>query len=71
MGLGNKAAAAPEVPEALMDQLSEAGGRLVIPIGEQLVWQELQLVVRQKNNYETTSYDSVVFVPMLHGKESK
>jgi len=62
-------AAAEEVPKTLMEQMNKKGGRMVIPVGEQQRWQELQLVIRNDSHYEVTTYDSVVFVPMLHGKK--
>lgn len=64
-------AAATEVPDALLAQLSEKGGRMIIPIGEQLMWQRLQLIVRHQDQYETILYNSVVFVPMLHGRKKR
>ncbi len=61
-------AAAQEVPQNLLEQLSEVGGRMVIPIGQSATWQALQLITRQKDTYETQSLDAVTFVPMLPGK---
>jgi protein-L-isoaspartate(D-aspartate) O-methyltransferase len=57
-------AAAPRVPQALLDQLS-AGGRLVIPVGSRHN-QVLQVWQRQEDN-QFTSEDiiPVAFVPLL------
>jgi protein-L-isoaspartate(D-aspartate) O-methyltransferase len=60
------AAAAPSVPQPLLDQLRE-GGRLVIPVGSSVA-QELQLV-RKMGGAATTMYlDGVRFVPLI-GRE--
>jgi protein-L-isoaspartate(D-aspartate) O-methyltransferase len=62
------AAASPEVPKPLLEQLAE-GGRLVIPIGDREK-QALHLVTRRDaDNYETTSLGDVRFVPLIgeHG----
>ncbi|RUO22500.1 protein-L-isoaspartate O-methyltransferase [Aliidiomarina iranensis] len=58
-------AAAAHVPEALITQLSEDGGRLVIPVGEQN--QELLLVERQGDEFKQKSEGAVRFVPLLKG----
>ncbi|MBP2647857.1 MAG: Protein-L-isoaspartate O-methyltransferase [Gemmatimonadetes bacterium] len=62
------AAASPEVPKPLLEQLA-VGGRLVIPIGDREK-QALHLVTRRDaDNYETTSLGDVRFVPLIgeHG----
>ncbi len=59
------AAAASELPEALLAQLAP-GGRLVIPIGPP-GRQELMLVVRQADHFEQRSLGAVSFVPLVHG----
>ena len=59
-------AATPEVPEKLPLQL-KTGGRLVVPIGNNLS-QVMTLVVRRgENDFEYSSHGSFVFVPMLKG----
>jgi protein-L-isoaspartate(D-aspartate) O-methyltransferase len=59
------AAAAPEVPQALLEQLC-IGGRLVIPIGEK--HQVLQVIDRlSAQDYEMISLDAVRFVPLVDG----
>ncbi len=60
-------AGAPEVPEALRAQLSEDGGRLVIPVGDRMV-QELVRVTRTGDECETEEILACRFVPLL-GKE--
>ena len=55
-------AAAPSVPRALLEQLSD-GGRLVIPVGG-VDSQNLQLWTRHGEIYETQSFFAVSFVPL-------
>jgi protein-L-isoaspartate(D-aspartate) O-methyltransferase len=54
-------AASPEVPEPLTSQL-KAGGRLIIPVGEDL--QELLLVTKTKEGLREEKISPVRFVPM-------
>lgn len=56
-------AAAPVVPASLPGQLAE-GGRLVVPIGPPKR-QELTLVTRHGNDFETRDCGACVFVPLL------
>ncbi len=56
-------AAAPCVPQVLVDQLAE-GGRLLVPVGS-LQQQELMLVLRQKGQVFTRQLDACQFVPLL------
>ncbi len=59
------AAAAEEVPQALIDQLAE-GGRLVIPVGGR--WsQALQALRKVGGRLETDELCRCVFVPLVHG----
>lgn len=58
------AATAPSIPEPLKQQL-KAGGRMVIPVGED--YQELYLVTR-KNGFSVERKMGVIFVPLI-GKE--
>ena len=60
-------AASEQIPQALLDQLSPQGGRLVIPLGGSNL-QRLTLVTRRGNSYEQESLDPVVFVPLLSGQ---
>ncbi len=60
-------AAAPYIPEALIKQL-KPGGRLVIPVGDDL--QEMRLIVKDNDGQiSETSHGTFVFVPMLQNKE--
>jgi protein-L-isoaspartate(D-aspartate) O-methyltransferase len=61
------AAASPEVPPPLLDQLA-AGGRLVIPIGTR-ERQELMLFTRRDDGFDAVSLGDARFVPLIgeHG----
>lgn len=60
------AAAAPEVPLPLINQLAD-GGRLVMPVGPRAA-QELWLLTRRGDEIERRSLGSVRFVPLVgHG----
>jgi protein-L-isoaspartate(D-aspartate) O-methyltransferase len=57
------AAAAPSVPQLLVDQLAD-GGRLVLPVGPR--WeQELVLVERRGTEVRRTDHGGCVFVPLI------
>jgi protein-L-isoaspartate(D-aspartate) O-methyltransferase len=59
------AAAAEEVPPALVEQLKE-GGRLVIPVGGR--WgQSLQASRKRGGKLESTELCGVIFVPLVYG----
>jgi protein-L-isoaspartate(D-aspartate) O-methyltransferase len=60
-------AASEQIPQALLDQLSEQGGRLVMPLGGPSR-QTLTLVTRNGNTFEQESLDPVIFVPLLSGQ---
>jgi protein-L-isoaspartate(D-aspartate) O-methyltransferase len=59
------AAAAPVVPEKLLEQLAP-GGRLVMPVGAP-GYQELTLVTRQADHFEQETLGGVSFVPLVQG----
>ena len=56
-------AAAPRVPQALLDQLRE-GGRLVIPVGSRFS-QVLMCVQKKDNKIIETKSCNCMFVPLL------
>jgi len=58
-------AAAPTMPEKLLQQLAP-GGRLIIPIGEH-GRQDLTMITNKNDHYEQTSLGPVSFVPLVHG----
>ncbi len=62
------AAAPPEIPQALLDQMA-IGGIMLIPIGKERGVQELQRVIRTETGYEVESLEPVSFVPFLSGKK--
>ena len=59
------AAAAPVLPEKLLEQLAP-GGRLVMPVGP-AGRQELMLVTRHDDHFEQQSLGAVSFVPLVPG----
>ena len=62
------AAAAPEVPQALLRQLAR-GGRMILPLrGGAADAQRLVLVERGARGYTETALDPVRFVPLRAGK---
>ena len=60
------AAAAPELPEKLLQQLC-VGGRLIAPIGPP-GRQDLVMVMRHNDHYEQVSLGAVSFVPLVKGR---
>ncbi|MGR9047009.1 MAG: protein-L-isoaspartate(D-aspartate) O-methyltransferase [Gammaproteobacteria bacterium] len=60
------AAAPPEIPKTLLDQLA-VGGTMIIPIGRER-GQELQRVHRTDTGFEIETLEPVTFVPFLSGK---
>jgi len=56
-------AAAPEVPQALLDQLAE-GGRLMIPVGRKTL-QVCKRITKTENRFEIDEVTSCVFVPLI------
>ena len=60
------AAATDRVPQPLLDQLRNPGGRLVIPVGGQGWGQSLVKIVRKgAEEYEPTDLGGVRFVPLI------
>jgi len=55
-------AAAPSVPQPLLDQLTD-GGRLVLPVGDR-GYQELEVLKREGDAFKRRSVIAVAFVPL-------
>ena len=61
-------AAAPEIPQALVDQL-EVGGRMVLPLGDTM-GQDMTLVEKiSPTETRVTAHGRFIFVPMLKGTQ--
>jgi protein-L-isoaspartate(D-aspartate) O-methyltransferase len=60
------AAAPPEVPQALLDQLGE-GARLVIPVGDEQ--QDLRVYRRTRDGFDQKTLFGVRFVPLVRDGE--
>ena len=56
-------AAAPEIPEPLVEQL-KVGGRMVMPLGDHRLAQELVVLTKTKDGLQRETISGVVFVPM-------
>lgn len=61
------AAAPPEIPEKLLEQMA-VGGIMLIPIGKGRGIQELQRVIRTASGYDIECLEPVSFVPFMSGK---
>lgn len=62
-------AAAPQIPEKLLQQL-KIGGKMVIPVGGQDVQRMLRIIKVGENEFDQEMFDNFSFVPMLAGKSS-
>lgn len=62
-------AAAPQIPEKLLQQL-KVGGKMVIPVGGQEVQRMLRITKMSDTEYDQEMFDNFSFVPMLAGKKS-
>lgn len=60
-------AAAPEVPAALKEQLSDKGGILVVPVGRDSQAQNILRIVRDGETFETEELLPIRFVPLVAG----
>lgn len=60
-------AAAPRIPEKLLQQL-KVGGKMVIPVGGDDVQQMMRIIKTGDHEYEEEIYDNFSFVPMLEGR---
>jgi protein-L-isoaspartate(D-aspartate) O-methyltransferase len=56
-------AAVNHIPPPLLKQLKD-GGRLILPLGNPFLYQNLTLVTKQKGGYTTKQITGVLFVPM-------
>lgn len=61
-------AAAPYIPEKLLQQL-KIGGYMVVPVGGREGQRMFRIVKKGDDNYENEVYDNFSFVPMLGGKK--
>ncbi len=59
-------AGAPKVPEPLIEQL-KVGGKLIIPVGNYHLWQELYEVIKldEKGRIKVINHGGVAFVPLI------
>lgn len=62
-------AAAPAVPDKLLEQL-RPGGWMVVPVGEGDVQQMKKIIRSENGGFIEEVYDSFSFVPMLSGKKA-
>ncbi len=60
-------AAAPQVPQKLLEQL-KIGGRLVIPVGGSGGQSMVKIIRESENNFVRTEHGAFSFVPLLKGK---
>lgn len=60
-------AAAPYVPQALIDQL-QTGGMMVLPLGEEHPQKMTRITKLQNDKLEKESFADFLFVPMLKGR---
>jgi protein-L-isoaspartate(D-aspartate) O-methyltransferase len=63
-------AAAPEIPQKLIDQL-KPGGLMVIPLGAGNVQQMMRITKMQNGALKEEVFDQFSFVPMISGKSGK
>ncbi len=61
-------AAAPQIPEKLLQQL-KIGGKMVIPVGGQDVQRMLRITKVSDTEFDQELFDNFTFVPMLAGKK--
>ena len=62
-------AAAPEIPQKLLDQL-KPGGKMIIPVGNGKVQQMIRINKYPDGSLLEESFDDFSFVPMLQGKNN-
>jgi len=62
-------AAAPEVPELLLKQLS-INGKLVIPVGDRFGQKMIRVIRESEDSFQHTEHGHFSFVPLLRGKNN-
>ena len=62
-------AAAPAVPQKLVDQLKK-GGRMIIPVGEGAVQAMVRIIKNQDGSTTKEVFDKFSFVPMVEGRNN-
>lgn len=60
-------AAAPEIPPKVVEQL-KTGGKMVIPVTEEMYQRMLRITKNGDGSYEEEAFKNFSFVPMLKGK---
>jgi protein-L-isoaspartate(D-aspartate) O-methyltransferase len=61
-------AAAPELPQALIDQLADDGGVMLLPLGPQDGPQNIVKLTKTETGLAREDLIAVRFVPLLHGR---
>jgi protein-L-isoaspartate(D-aspartate) O-methyltransferase len=56
-------AAVNHIPPPLLKQLKD-GGKLILPLGNPFLYQNLTLITKQSEDYTTKQITGVLFVPM-------
>jgi protein-L-isoaspartate(D-aspartate) O-methyltransferase len=58
-------AAGPEIPQALLNQLSPHNGIMCIPVGQRRSYQKLLVINKNGDQFEQHTVCSVIFVPLI------
>ena len=61
-------AAAPEVPQKLIEQL-KPGGMMVLPLGTGEVQRMMRITKLESGSFKEEVFDHFSFVPMIEGKK--
>jgi protein-L-isoaspartate(D-aspartate) O-methyltransferase len=62
-------AAAPEIPQSLLDQLN-VGGKLVIPEGDRFGQRMIRVIRKSEEHFQRSEHGHFSFVPLLRGKNN-